>query len=156
MKRIYSYGFVLTFIWIGFLLAISFMEAPLKFQAPSVTTAIGVEIGKIVFKALNALEIIFSMYFVLQIGYVYKLDKKLFVLIFFLFIIVMIQSIYLLPTLDRYADIVINGGSSPSKIAHIVYVIFEVVKLFLLFFVGFRQLSWFKKEIIAVYEKVVK
>ncbi|WP_299439165.1 hypothetical protein [uncultured Aquimarina sp.] len=147
MKKINNYSYVVTFIWIGFLLAISFMEAPLKFQAESVTTAIGVEIGKIIFRALNTIELIFSVFLVLQIRYIYKLDKRLFFMVLFLLIIVVVQSFCLLPILDRYADIVISGGSSPSNTAHIVYVFFEVIKLFLLFFVGFRQLLLFKRNI---------
>jgi len=43
----------ITFIWIGFIGAISFMEAWLKFQAPGVTTELGLSIGQLVFKALN-------------------------------------------------------------------------------------------------------
>ncbi|PCJ01106.1 MAG: hypothetical protein COB15_01340 [Flavobacteriales bacterium] len=38
--------FQFTFILIGFLVAISFFEAPLKFQAPSITIPLGVEIGE--------------------------------------------------------------------------------------------------------------
>jgi len=151
MKKLNSYSFVVTFVWIGFLLAISFMEAPLKFQAESVTTAIGVEIGKIIFRALNTIELVFSIYLIVQIKYIYKLDTRLFVAVLLLLLIILTQSFYLLPILDQYADIVISGGSSPSDIAHITYVLFEVIKLFVLFFVGFRQLLLFKREILKEY-----
>lgn len=49
--------FVFTLLWIGFVLAISFMEAPLKFQAPSLTLPVALEIGYLVFHALNGVEI---------------------------------------------------------------------------------------------------
>ncbi|MBW4094733.1 MAG: hypothetical protein HIU81_04735 [Acidobacteria bacterium] len=42
-------------------LAISFLETPLKFRAPGVSTALGVAIGRIVFKALNSVEGIFAV-----------------------------------------------------------------------------------------------
>jgi hypothetical protein len=41
-------------------LAISFLEAPLKFRAPGVTLAIGVGIGRLVFRALNAVEAVLA------------------------------------------------------------------------------------------------
>ena len=47
----------LTFLWLGMVLAISFVEAPLKFRAPGVTLPIGLGIGRLVFRALNAVEV---------------------------------------------------------------------------------------------------
>jgi hypothetical protein len=41
-------------------LAISFMEAPLKFRAPDVTLRIGLGIGRLIFRALNNVEAIFA------------------------------------------------------------------------------------------------
>ena len=46
-----------VFIWLGMVLAISFIEAPLKFRAPGVTLQIGLGIGRLVFRALNACEL---------------------------------------------------------------------------------------------------
>ena len=42
-----------TFVWLGMVLAISFIEAPLKFRAPGVTLPIGLGIGRLVFRALT-------------------------------------------------------------------------------------------------------
>ena len=51
----------LTFLWIGFVCAISFMEAWLKFQAPEVTLSIGLGIGRLVFQTLNKIEWVFAI-----------------------------------------------------------------------------------------------
>ena len=45
-----------TFTWLGLVLGISFLEAPLKFRAPGLTVEVGVGIGRLVFRALNAVE----------------------------------------------------------------------------------------------------
>ena len=47
----------LVFVWLGLVPGISFLEAPLKFRAPGVTTRIGLGIGRLVFRALNAAEV---------------------------------------------------------------------------------------------------
>lgn len=47
-----------TFVWLGMVLAISFLEAPLKFRAPGVTLPVGLGIGRLVFRALNAVELV--------------------------------------------------------------------------------------------------
>ncbi len=51
----------LTFVWLGMVLAISFLEAPLKFRAPNVTLQIGLGIGRLVFRALNTVEVVFAL-----------------------------------------------------------------------------------------------
>lgn len=51
---------IVTFLWIGFVCAISFMEAWLKFQAPGITVPLGLGIGRLVFNALNTVEWVFA------------------------------------------------------------------------------------------------
>jgi hypothetical protein len=45
-----------VFVWLGMVLAISFLEAPLKFRAPGVTVQLGLAIGRLVFRALYTVE----------------------------------------------------------------------------------------------------
>jgi hypothetical protein len=40
-----------TLIWLGMVLAISFVEAPLKFRAEGLELQVGLAIGRIVFRA---------------------------------------------------------------------------------------------------------
>ena len=41
--------------------AISFLEAPLKFRAPNMTTQIGLGVGRLVFHALNDIEVMLAV-----------------------------------------------------------------------------------------------
>ena len=50
-----------VFVWLGMVVAISFVEAPLKFRAPGVTLPIGLGIGKLVFRALSVCELVFAV-----------------------------------------------------------------------------------------------
>ncbi|WP_205786733.1 hypothetical protein [Specibacter cremeus] len=50
----------LPFVWFGMIAAISFIETPLKFRAPGMTHALGVGIGRLVFKALNWVEAVLA------------------------------------------------------------------------------------------------
>jgi hypothetical protein len=45
-------------LWVGFLLAISFMEAWVKFKAPLLLRHIAVDVGRHIFEALNVVEFI--------------------------------------------------------------------------------------------------
>ena len=49
-----------TFVWLGMVLAISFLETPLRFRAPGVDLRTGLAIGRLVFRALNTAEIVFA------------------------------------------------------------------------------------------------
>ena len=49
------------FVWFGMVTAISFLETPLKFRAPGVTVPLAVGIGRIVFKALNMVEVVLAV-----------------------------------------------------------------------------------------------
>ena len=57
----YQLAIASVFIWIGFICAISFMEAWIKFQALGITLSLGLGIGRLVFQALNKVEIILSI-----------------------------------------------------------------------------------------------
>ena len=50
-----------AFTWLGMVLAISFLEAPLKFRAPGVSVPLGLGIGRLVFRALNAVEAVLAV-----------------------------------------------------------------------------------------------
>lgn len=57
-----------TFTWLGMVLAISFLEAPLKFRAPGVTIPIGLGIGRLVFRALNAVEAVLAVIVIVAVA----------------------------------------------------------------------------------------
>src|SRR5690606_6711411 len=56
MNKFTPVAIICVFIWIGFVCAISFMEAWLKFRAPGVSISSGLEIDRLVFNALNKVE----------------------------------------------------------------------------------------------------
>src|SRR3954454_15754527 len=53
-----AFAAAVTFTWFGMVGGISFVEAPLKFRAPGVTVPLGLGIGRLVFRALNAVEVV--------------------------------------------------------------------------------------------------
>ena len=116
MKKRTTFIIEITFIWVGYICAISFMEAWLKFRAPGITTELGLGIGQLVFNALNKVEIICAA-LIIVISLSYKENqknnfKRLFIITVF---IVLLQSFWLLPALDERAVLVMNNQSVPKK-----------------------------------------
>lgn len=131
-----------TFIWSGLIIGISFMEAWLKFQAPNVTMPIGLGIGKIVFGTLNkvewALTILISICFIVQKTAINSNCISFFVV---LILLLLVQSIWLLPKLDSRADDYINGKSVVPSNLHLYYIFLEFIKLVLLIIAGILQIK---------------
>jgi len=93
-----------SFLWIGFVCAISFMEAWLKFRAPGITVPLGLGIGRLVFDALNKIEWVFATAIVVSRIFMREnwLSFKSTAIIIFILLLI-IQTIWILPALDARA-----------------------------------------------------
>ncbi len=117
-----------TFVWLGMVLSISFLEAPLKFRAPGVTLPIGLGIGRLVFKALNACEAVFALALVLVV----VLDPPRVGATVGLAVAVAClagQLVAVRPRLTRRSDAVLAGRDEARSHAHHAYVVLELVKV---------------------------
>lgn len=128
----------IPFVWLGLLGGISFLETPLKFQAPNMTIPLGLGIGRVVFQMLNKIEIVLAilmlMTFVKSKPKVKLAHFSLSVIAFILFS----QTVWLLPVLDARATDIINGVAVPESNAHVIYIVFDVIKFVLLLTLGAR------------------
>ncbi|ORA27732.1 hypothetical protein [Mycobacterium aquaticum] len=121
-----------TYCWIGMVLAISFLEAPLKFRAPGVTLQIGLGIGRLVFRALNATETAFAAIVVATL--VVSRPSAATTAAFVIAIAALgVQLLAVRPKLTQRSDAVLaaNPGQTPigrSRV-HYVYVALEAVKI---------------------------
>lgn len=121
-----------TYIWLGMVLAISFLEAPLKFRAPGVTLPIGLGIGRLVFRALNVCEAVLAVA-VLAGGFTAQKSggaSGAAMCVFVLAVVVLaVQVLLVRPALTRRSDSVLAGEDGPRSRAHLAYVGLEVVKV---------------------------
>ncbi|PXX96855.1 hypothetical protein DF185_19640 [Marinifilum breve] len=143
MGRFIKYGFVVTFIWAGFILAISFMEAWVKFRAESLDTPTALDVGMHVFGALNFVERIFTAIMLVYL-FVYYADKVVVVTGITIFTFIVAQSGYLLPELNEHAQLIMQGMQPEKSSVHIMYIVMEVIKLLALFVLGYRQVKTYK------------
>lgn len=141
----YSFSIGATFLWIGFVCAISFMEAWLKFRAPGITRALGLGIGRLVFSALNKVEWFFALTLVVCY-FVFKQKMALTgsLCYFVPLVILLLQTVWLLPALDARAELHIKGSSVPRSNLHFYYVILELVKVVLLICSGVLLFNQFE------------
>ncbi len=120
-----------VFVWLGMVLAISFLEAPLKFRAPGVTIPLGLGIGRLVFRALNICEAVLAVVIAVALV-VGSPGRGLVVAVLVAVAALVIQVVGVRPALTRRSDAVLaDAGQAESgrSRAHYVYVVLEVVKV---------------------------
>jgi hypothetical protein len=126
------------FTWWGMVLAISGIEAPLKFRAPGITTVLGLGIGRLVFRALNLAEFGCAglTTLALMIRPSHSASELPPALLGALWVVLLIQVGAVRPVLDRRARLLIEGRDPPPSRMHLVYVALEAVKVVLLPLLG--------------------
>lgn len=135
-------AFAVIYLWIGFICAISFMEAWLKFKAPGVNLPIGLGIGRLVFGTLNKVEWVFAIAILICLLISKTSLVNPFNLLFIIpFILLILQTAWLLPALDLRAQMHIDGAVVPSSNLHIYYVVMEVTKVLCLFIFSIKLLK---------------
>ncbi len=130
-----------VFVWLGMVLAISFVETPLKFRAPGVTLQIGLGIGRLVFRALNACELALAAVAVAcfadraaEHGHRGRRQPSPSSPCW--------RRCWLVrPRLSRRSDAVLAGGEGPRSRAHWAYVGLEIVKVIALLIAGVSLLA---------------
>lgn len=130
-----------TFVWLGMVLAISFLETPLKFRAPEVTLPVGLGIGRVVFRALNAVEAALAVVLTIA-GLLGSATSRGVAVGAVAVVILMVQVVVVRPALARRSDRVLAGEDPPRSRAHYAYIGLEVGKVIALLTTGTLLLSW--------------
>uniref|UniRef100_K3WAX3 DUF4149 domain-containing protein n=1 Tax=Globisporangium ultimum (strain ATCC 200006 / CBS 805.95 / DAOM BR144) TaxID=431595 RepID=K3WAX3_GLOUD len=152
---------LLSLLWLGFVLAISFTEAWVKFKAPFLPKHLGLDIGRCVFGALNAVELALcaGIWVIQMVGSSSFTPLDASTVLITLTIILGTQFAFLFPKLELGGDFAlyealknqsdeslsfhqkmvfkeirknVKANARPSKFYHVAYVLAEVAKVVLL------------------------
>ncbi|MGW6333375.1 hypothetical protein [Nocardia rhamnosiphila] len=115
-------------LWLGMVLAISFLEAPLKFRAPGITTELGLGIGRLVFRALNTVEAVLAAV-LLVAAVVLAPAGAVWVWLAIVTVVLVVQLAVVRPPLTRRSDRVLAGEELPRSTAHYWYIGLEIAKV---------------------------
>jgi hypothetical protein len=140
MSGAWAVAVAAVFVWLGMVLAISFLEAPLKFRAPGVTLRLGLGIGRLVFRALNICELLLATLIVGTFAFhgpSIRVEAAAGVAIGAL----VVQVLLVRPALTRRSDVVLAGADEPRSRGHYVYIAFEAIKTIALLWTGILLLG---------------
>ena len=128
------------FIWFGMTAGVSLLATPVRFTATTLTRPVALDVGRVVFAALNKAEFVALIILLIVVRLTGK-AKELWAFCGVLTLILMAQSIWLLPELSARTNQIIAGIEPGASIAHAAYSILELSKLSLLLYMGFRSMQ---------------
>lgn len=127
------------FLWAGVTIGVSIIATPVRFTALSITRPIALDVGRVVFAALNKAELALLVALLVVVR-VAGLARQWWGICAFLTLVVLAQGVWLIPELAARTDIVIAGGEPPPSYAHAIYSSLELAKIGSLLFFGFSAL----------------
>jgi hypothetical protein len=129
------------FVWLGMVLAISFMEAPLKFRAPGVTPQLGLGIGRLVFRALNTAEVVLGLTVLVALQFEPP-PSRVTTAILIAVVVLAVQLLGVRRWLTRRSDAVLAGEENRRRSrGHYVYIGLELIKAIALLVSGILLLA---------------
>ncbi len=138
---------IVQLLWCGFVTAISLVEAWVKFRAQFSIRYIALDMGRLVFFAMNTVEIVFAClwYYLLLLNssgaaVVSTVD-------WVPVVILVVQVMAMQPVLDRLGIAIVEEAvhgkkmkKRPNPVIHVAYVVMELVKVGALFVAANRKL----------------
>jgi hypothetical protein len=130
----------LILLWAGVLIGVSFLAAPAKFAAASLSLPVAMDVGRQEFGTLDRVEIAFAV-LALAFAALARPARTVWLGITMAALIVAAQALWLLPVLDARAAMIIQGSTPAPAPWHAFYVIAEVLKLLILLVTGWLALA---------------
>lgn len=124
----------LPVLWLGMVAAISFIEAPLKFQAPGITIPLGLGIGRLVFAALNVAEgiVLFALTIFSFWPEQLRITGARLGVWAALAAVFVIKIVFVRPPLNARTDLVLTGADPGQSPWHYIYIACDVATMVLL------------------------
>lgn len=124
---------VISLLWAGMLLGVSFLATPVKFMAPSLSLPVALDVGRQTFGVFTKFEVLLAVILMALVwvqgtdavrrpGY-WRLISSL------LLMLVLLQVLWLRPVLDARVEVILQGGQPPSSWLHNAYIAVELLKL---------------------------
>jgi hypothetical protein len=135
----------LILLWAGVLIGISFLAAPAKFNAPSLSLPVAMDVGRQEFGLLNRVEIGLAIVTLALAAYV-RPRRVIWLPLAVAALVVAVQALWLLPLLDARALSIIQGETPQPAPWHMVYIVLEVTKLLALLVAGWLALRTLRPE----------
>ncbi len=126
-------------VWFGLILALSFIETPLKFLAPDVTLPIALGIGRLVLTAANIAGAVLLLSITVVSALRPPVQRGAWIALGGLWLVLLVEVALIRPALNARTDAILAGGDPGSSPLHVLYIIADLLLLALL--IGYALLA---------------
>ena len=130
----------ICFTWLGMTSGVTLIATPMRFATESITRPVALDVGRVVFAALNKAELL-AVVLLLIVVRVAGRSRDLWAWCSILVLILVAQGAWLIPELAARTDIILAGAEPPPSHAHAIYSTLELAKMAILLFLGARSLA---------------
>ena len=141
-----SLRLIIPAVWGGMIIAIDLIEAPLKFQAPGITIPLGLGIGRLVFTAMNWVEIVLALLLIYALyknfgptGLHTKQQRRDWNIVGAISGVLLLKVTVLRTVMSSRTNEVIAGTAEPGSFVHVAYIAADAVLAALLVWFLIRQ-----------------
>lgn len=113
--------------WMGVLVALAFIETPLKFHAPGITVPLALGIGRLVLTAAEIASVVLLIALTVVTFAKPRLGRGLVIVVGALWVTLAVQMAVIRPMLNARTDIVLGGGDPGESSLHVIYVVTDVI-----------------------------
>lgn len=128
--------FFVAVLWLGLLLGVSFLATPAKFLAPSLALPVALDVGRHTFAVFNKVEWLLAAT-LLVLALTARRQETVLLGAAVAALLVIVETAWLLPVLDRRVGLIIAGQVPSPSILHDLYIALAIVKLAALGVVAF-------------------
>jgi hypothetical protein len=127
-------------LWLGLLLGVSFLATTVKFNAPSLSLPVALDVGRATFAVFNPVEWIMAA-ILLGLSLV---SRRLGAIVPAILVCVAlaVQTFWLLPVLDARVSLILMGTAMADSNHHLLYIAADVLKAMTLTAVIAMAWSW--------------
>lgn len=113
--------------WMGLLVALAFIETPLKFQAPGMTLPLALGVGRLVLSAAEIASVILLVALTVVTLAKPRLGREIFAVVGGLWVTLAVQMAVIRPMLNARTDVIVAGGDPGESSLHLIYVVTDVI-----------------------------
>lgn len=130
---------LLAWVWLGLVVGVSLIATPAKFRAESLELEVALDVGRTTFGLFSWLQwglIIALAAVVARAQQQGRADRRHWLLVLGVGVILLAQTLWILPELNDRVAIVISGDPLPDSPIHFIFAIFEGSKIIMLGVLG--------------------
>jgi len=112
---------VVPALWLGLVIAFSFIETPLKFLAPGMTLPVALGVGRLVFTAANIAGVVLLVAITVLALRTPRRGRGVLAVVGGLWVVLLAQIVVIRPALNERSDLVIAGVDPGPSSLHTLY-----------------------------------